>query len=84
MSKSLMLAPKRTEKSETSNEVRGATPLLPARILSQVSFTFKPTGVTTPRPVITTRRFDIRISFRKNLKYYKQDSRLVCDHTRRL
>src|SRR5688572_26096153 len=42
--------------SEASKCVIGPAPLLPARMLVQVVSTSAPKGVTSPRPVTTTRR----------------------------
>src|SRR5690349_6724817 len=48
---------KRTSCFVASNLVMGAAPDRPASRAAQVSDTVFPTGVTSPRPVTTTRRF---------------------------
>jgi hypothetical protein len=48
------------EKALASNLVICVMPDLPATILAQAVLTPIPTGETTPRPVTTTRRLDIR------------------------
>src|SRR5690606_33402887 len=50
----------RTWCREASNFVMGAAPLVPARRFVQVSSTVSPNGVTSPRPVMTTRRLTSR------------------------
>jgi len=45
----------RTECREASNLVIGPAPDMPARRQDQLSSTVFPTGVTSPRPVTTTR-----------------------------
>src|SRR6266545_6817138 len=50
-------------KSLASNRVMGPTPDLPLTRQLQVSREPTPTAVTRPTPVITTRRFTIRLSF---------------------
>jgi hypothetical protein len=55
-SKSLTSQAKRTGKSAASNCSMGAAPLRPARRASQVLSTSVPMEVTSPVPVMTTRR----------------------------
>src|ERR1043166_1226538 len=50
-------------KSLVSNRVMGPTPDLPLTRQLQVSREPTPNAVTRPTPVITTRRFTIRLSF---------------------
>src|SRR5918992_6039584 len=49
----------RTESCEGSNFRIGAAPGVPARSADQVDSTSFPTGVTSPRPVTTTRRVNL-------------------------
>ena len=60
MSKPFTSPAKRQEKALASNRLTGAMPEVPDTRLDQAVATSLPTGDTTPRPVTTTRRRDMR------------------------
>src|SRR5207244_10229173 len=60
--KSLTSQANRTENFAVSNFWMSSAPLFPATSAAQVVSTELPTGVTSPRPVTTTRRFKTKFS----------------------